>query len=210
MQGRREPSLFASAAPRQLAKKTGRKALLFAGGRAGRIGHNPAMNPSRMLLLALAAAIAPCAAQAQAGAGTVYRCPGTPVLYTDRLSAQEAKDKGCTPLEGGNVTVIPAPRPRNGTAAPASGPRPPEAKVDPAEQRARDSDARRILEAELRRDEATLATMQKEFNNGEPERLGSERNFQRYLDRVAEMKAAIGRKESDIAALKRELSKLPP
>ena len=61
----------------------------------------------------------------------------------------------------------------------------------------------------MRRDEATLAQMLKEFNNGEPERLGSERNFQRYLDRVAEMKAAIARKESDIAALKRELSKLP-
>ena len=52
--------------------------------------------------------------------------------------------------------------------------------------------------------------MQKEFNNGEPERLGSERNFQRYLDRVAEMKAAITRKEADIAAIRRELGKLPP
>jgi len=31
--------------------------------------------------------------------------------------------------------------------------------------------------------------MQKEFNNGQPERLGSERNYQKYLDRVEEMKA---------------------
>ena len=51
--------------------------------------------------------------------------------------------------------------------------------------------------------------MQKEYNNGEPERLGDERNYQKYLDRVADLKAAIARKESDIAAIKRELSKLP-
>ena len=173
------------------------------------MGHNAAMNLSRTSLLALAVLGLGGPAQAQSPGGTVvYRCPGTPVLYTDRLSAQEAKDKGCTALEGGSVTVIPAPRSR--AAAPASGPRPPEARIDPADQRARDSDARRILEDELRKDEALLATMQREFNNGEPDRLGSERNFQRYLDRVAEMKAAIGRKESDIAALRREIGKLPP
>jgi SMC interacting uncharacterized protein involved in chromosome segregation len=81
--------------------------------------------------------------------------------------------------------------------------------VDPAEQRARDTDARRILGDELRREEDRLATLRKDYNNGEPERNGDERNYQRYIDRVAEMKAAIARKEADVAALKRELSKLP-
>jgi hypothetical protein len=172
--------------------------------------HNDAMKPIRSSMLVLAACAIPWgAALAQSVERTVYRCPGTPVLYTDALTAQEAKDKGCRTIEGAPITVIPAPRPRAPAPASASAPRAPEARVDPADQRARDSDARRILETELRRDEALLATMQKEFNNGEPERLGSERNFQRYLDRVAEMKAAIARKESDIAALKRELSKLP-
>jgi hypothetical protein len=51
--------------------------------------------------------------------------------------------------------------------------------------------------------------MQKDYNNGEPDRLGDERNYQKYLDRVADMKAAIARKENDIAAIKRELAKLP-
>ena len=55
-----------------------------------------------------------------------------------------------------------------------------------------------------------LAEMKKEFNDGQPERLGSERNYARYEERVAEMKAAIARKEADIAAIKRELGKLPP
>ncbi len=169
--------------------------------------HNDAMKPSAAFLLALTVSALPGLALAQQSDRPVYRCPGTPVLYTDSLTPQEAKAKGCTMLEGAPITVIASPRSR---AAPqASAPRPADAKVDPAAQRARDSDARRILESELRRAETDLATMQKEFNNGEPERLGSERNFQRYLDRVADMKAAIGRKESDIAAIKRELSKLP-
>jgi hypothetical protein len=43
-----------------------------------------------------------------------------------------------------------------------------------------------------------------------PNAAADERNFQRYLDRVAEMKAGITRKEADIAALKRELAKLGP
>ena len=79
--------------------------------------------------------------------------------------------------------------------------------MDPAAQRARDAEARRILEAELRREEERLATLRREFNNGEPERRGDERNFARYQERVGEMRAAITRKEADIAALKREIAK---
>lgn len=165
------------------------------------------MKPSAARLLALSILAMPVFACAQEGSRPVYRCPGTPVLYTDTLSPQEAKAKGCTVLEGAPISVIAGPRPR--AAAPAAAARPADTKIDPAAQRARDSDARRILEGELQRAQTDLATMQKEYNNGEPERLGSERNFQRYLDRVADMKAAIARKESDIAAIKREIAKLP-
>lgn len=143
---------------------------------------------------------------------TVYRCPGPPVLYTDAMSPQEAKDKGCRAIEGVPVTVVPAPpRPRAAAPAPAPGAsaRPGEGRIDPAEQRARDSDARRILGDELKREEDRLAEMKREFNNGEPERRGDERNYAKYQERVAEMRAAIQRKEADIAALKRELAKLP-
>jgi hypothetical protein len=152
---------------------------------------------------------APLSAQAQQG--TVYRCPGPPVLYTDQMSAQEAKDKGCRTIEGAPITIVQAVRPRPAAAsAPASAARNGEGRVDPAQQRARDSDARRILTEELRREEARLAEMQREFNNGEPERRGDERNYARYLERVAQMRAAIQRKEADLAAIRRELSKLPP
>ena len=153
-------------------------------------------------------------AQGNPAPATVYRCPGPPVLYTDALSPQEARDRGCRTIEGTPITVIQgrAPagaRPAGGTAGNAAA-RPPEARVDPGAQRARDSDSRRILESELRREEERLAEMRKEYNNGEPERQGNERNYQKYLDRVAEMKSGIARKEGDIAAIKRELAKLPP
>lgn len=156
----------------------------------------------------LAAALA-CASAFAQDAKPVYRCPGPPVLYTDALSPQEAKDKGCRTIEGAPITIVQAP-PR--ARPPASGPapaKPADSKVDPNAQRSRDSDARRILTDELRAEEERLTAMKAEFNNGEPERKGDERNFARYQERVSEMRAAIQRKEADIAALKRELAKLP-
>lgn len=150
-------------------------------------------------------------AQATAStASSVYRCPGKPVLYTDSISAKEAKERGCTLLENTPITVIQStkPRPATAVASVASG-APPIVRIDPAEQRARDSDARRILEAELRREEDRLASMKLDFNNGEPERRGDEKNYQKYQERVADLKAALARKESDIVALKRELGKQP-
>ncbi len=169
---------------------------------------------NRLLLTSLAAAAAaglPMAAAAQAG--SVYRCPGPPVLYTDALSAEEARDRGCRTIEGAPITIIQAPKPRPAAASPpasASASRSGDSRIDPAAQRQRDTDARRILEAELRREEERLAALRRDYNNGEPERRGDERNYQRYIDRVAEMKAGISRGESDVAALKREIAKLPP
>ena len=169
-----------------------------------------------MACAAVPAGLVPPAVLAQAGA--VYRCPGPPVLYTDALTPEEARDRGCRTIEGAPITIVQSPRPRpvtSGAATAASGAnsgatRPGDPKVDPAAQRQRDSDARRILEAELKREEERLAGLKRDYNNGEPERRGDERNFQNYLDRVAQMKAGITRSESDIAALKRELNKLPP
>jgi hypothetical protein len=150
-------------------------------------------------------------ALAQSATTVYYQCPGN--VFTNTINAKEAEAKGCKALAVTQPTSIPAPKPRPVAATPtapnSSAPRNGDAKVDVNEQRARDSDARKILETELRREETKLAEMQKEFNNGEPERRGDERNYQRYLDRVEEMKVAIERKQADIAALKRELAKLP-
>ena len=167
-------------------------------------------------LWALLCLVAAPAAWAQPGTtgGPVYRCPGPPILYTDQITTQEAKERNCRTIEGAPVTIVQTPKPANSNArtnAPiASPPREGrgDSKVDPTAQKQRDSDARRLLEAELKREEGRLADMQKEFNNGEPERQGGERNYQKYNDRVADMRSAITRKEEDIAAIKRELAKL--
>jgi hypothetical protein len=149
---------------------------------------------------------------AGAPGATVYRCPGPPVLYTDSISAQEAKAKGCRMIEGAPITVMQSVKPRpvqQPSQGVSDGTRPAESRVNPDEQRSRDADARRILEAELKREQGRLAELQKEYNNGEPERLGDERNYQKYLDRTADLKSSIARKEEDIASIKRELAKLP-
>jgi hypothetical protein len=168
-------------------------------------------NRSPRLLAALWAVLAQSALAQPAT--IVYKCPGNVYTSDRELTAKQAADQGCKAIEGTPITVIqgrpPTPRPAGG-AATAATPRPPEARVDPGAQRARDNDSRRILEGELRREEERLSELRKEYNNGEPERQGNERNYQKYLDRVADLKSGIARKESDIAAIKRELAKLPP
>lgn len=53
-----------------------------------------------------------------------------------------------------------------------------------------------------------LEEKEKEYNNGEPERIGSERNYQRYLDRIQRLKNEISLHEKNIGTLKFELQNL--
>jgi hypothetical protein len=143
----------------------------------------------------------------------IYRCSGNE--YTN--NAATAAEKGCKLVEGGNLTVVSAPRSRAPAASGAdvrvaaatpAGNGSSSSRIDTTEQRNRDSDARAILESELKKVEAKQAELLKEFNNGEPEKRGDEmRNNQKYLDRVAEMKAQIARNDSDIAGIKREIGR---
>jgi hypothetical protein len=156
----------------------------------------------------IAAVVALCGLPAQAQE-RIYRCGNE---YTN--NAQVAKSRNCTPMEGGNITIVegikPAPAARNTPASTSNTTRSGNERVDPNAQRARDSDAKAILETELRKAEERLAAARKAYANGEPEKQGIEsRNYQRYLDRVAELKAAVTRAESDVAGLQRELGRLP-
>jgi hypothetical protein len=170
---------------------------------------------SAHLLVVSATALLATSAFAQ---DRIYRCSGNE--YTN--NATTAAEKGCKLVEGGNLTIVTASKPKaptgsgdvrvaavtpagNGTASPAPS------RIDTAEQRSRDSDARAILESELKKVEAKQAELLKEFNNGEPEKRGPEmRNNQLYVDRIAEMKAQIARNDSDIAGIKREISRTQP
>ena len=154
----------------------------------------------------------------------VYRCAGVNGGAPEYInSVKDAQTRKCQLVSGGNVTVVqtmpmfrspvrsPAPAASGESSRPAqgsSGPRP--AEGSSPEQKARDSDARGILEAELKKSETRLAELEKEYNNGQPDKQGIEgRNHQRYLDRVNELKESIARSQSDIAGLKREISRLP-
>ncbi len=134
----------------------------------------------------------------------IYRCGNE---YTNTVS--EAQAKNCKLVSGGNVTVVPGVRPPNRPAT-ANSPAQTPARTDNAEQRAKDSDARMILESELKKAEARQIELIKEYNGGVPDKLGPEtRNNQKYLDRIAELKANMARNDSDIAGIRRELGRLP-
>ena len=80
--------------------------------------------------------------------------------------------------------------------------------IDTGAQRTRDTDRKRILEEELAAEEKRLADLKKEFNNGEPERQGGERNYQTYLDRTERLKADVARSEANVDSLRRELGSI--
>jgi hypothetical protein len=131
----------------------------------------------------------------------IYRCGSE---YTNNVP--DAQKRQCKLITGGNVTVVQAQKPPSATKPTAAAQ--PEPRVDAGDQRAKDSDARLILESELKKAEVRQAELLKEFNNGEPDKVGGEfRNNQKYLDRVAELKASIARNESDIAGIRRELGR---
>ncbi|MDD2712639.1 MAG: hypothetical protein PHU77_06925 [Simplicispira sp.] len=140
----------------------------------------------------------------------IYRCGNE---YTNNASM--AKERGCRLVEGGNVTVLQGTRPApaaapgaQGSSAPAASSPPSAPRVDASAQRARDSDARAIFEAELRKAEARLAELSREYNNGAPERNALDlRNPQHYMERTAEIKANMARTASDIESIRRELGR---
>lgn len=160
-------------------------------------------------ILALAAGLAlPEAALAQS---PVYKC----VDAEGRVEFTDSNRRGCKLLDLPGYTPpaprasapIPSVRPNN--PGPAAGSTPSAfPRVDSAQQRARDDDRRTILNDELRFEEKKLAELKRDFNNGEPERQGNERNYAKYQERVASMKEEIGRTERNVEALRREIANI--
>lgn len=140
--------------------------------------------------------------------GQIYKCqpPGGSVEFTDIN-----RGSYCKLMDLPGMTV-PAPARRSGPAAPraaqpvaAPGEFP---RVDSAEQKARDADRRGILEDELKTEQQKLAELRREFNGGEPERRGDERNYAKYQERVAALRDSISRSEKNVDALKREIANI--
>lgn len=137
----------------------------------------------------------------------IYRCGNE---YTNTVPNAQAR--GCKLVEGGNVTVVqgtraaasaPARTVSASSGAASGGPR-----VDAGEQKARDSDARQILDAELKKAQTRQAELLQEYKNGAPDKRGDEASNQaKYLERVAGLKASLARIDSDIAGIVRELGR---
>ena len=138
----------------------------------------------------------------------VYRCGD---LYT---SANKSADPSCTPLAVDRISVVQAqpeeaksaaqPKPRTAQTSKVAATR-----VSSVAQTKKDSESRQILEAEWRKTRQRLQDLQSEYNQGEPERLGSERsNPQKYLDRVAALQSSIARLEADLTGIRRELARM--
>lgn len=167
----------------------------------------------RFLTTALAGLLC-AAALPHASAQGVYVC----VDPEGRKTLTDIDRGGCKTLVPPTAAsdLIPAPRRaassapvRMASVAPKASSTPADfPRVDSAQQKARDDDRRGILNEELRSEERKLADLLKEFNNGEPDRQGNERNYAKYQERVANMRDNIGRTEKNIQALRREISSI--
>ena len=147
----------------------------------------------------------------------IYRCGNA---YTNQpVAGADCARMGATPvtvIEGTRVHATPGAPVSPATTGAVSNPRAaavsdaaPNTKVDAQAQRERDQQARQILEAELAKAIAAQAEIARLWNNGEPHKQGDEfKNPARYQERVAQMRMALMRSESDIAGLRRELARL--
>jgi hypothetical protein len=134
-------------------------------------------------------------------------------LCVDDTGKKEYKNtgatKGCKRVDLPSLTMVPAPPKRAVQTAAKSSSSPSDfPKIDSGTQKTRDNDRRQILLDEMKTEEDKLAGLKKEFNNGEPERRGDERNYAKYQERTATMQEDIGRTERNIEAIKREIGNL--
>lgn len=126
-----------------------------------------------------------------------------------RFTNVKAEAAGCKPMNLPPVSSVPPPKP-----AAKDGARPPAAtggnfpKVDAPTQQQRDAERRRILEQELAGEQKLLDQAKKDLAEQEATRLGSERNYQRVLDRLEPFKKKVSLHENNVANLRKEISTL--
>ncbi len=101
------------------------------------------------------------------------------------------------------LNTIPATRARPESASPAGFP-----SVDSDTQRRRDDTRRKVLEDELAAERKLLDEAKKALAEQEAVRMGNERNYQKYLDRVQPYKDNVALHEKNIEALQKEISNL--
>lgn len=126
-----------------------------------------------------------------------------------RFTNVKAEAAGCKLLSLPPVSSVPSPKPQTkggDTKASAQGGNFP--KVEAPVQQQRDNERRKILEQELTNEQKLLEQAKKDLAEQESQRLGSERNYQRVLDRLEPFKKKVELHESNIVSLRKELSSL--
>jgi hypothetical protein len=124
-----------------------------------------------------------------------------------RFTNIKAEAKGCKLLVVAPLNTVPSGKAPQARSAPAPSKTPENfPKVDNETQKQRDNDRRRILDQELANEQKLLDQARKELNDQESQRLGSERNYQRVLERLEPYKKKVKLHEDNIANLKRELA----
>ena len=68
---------------------------------------------------------------------------------------------------------------------------------------------REKLQGKITEEEKRLNEVKDEYKDGTPDRLGSERNYQRYLDRVERLREDIKVREKNLNTLRNELNNMP-
>lgn len=150
-------------------------------------------------ILALLLATTSFAASAQ----TIYKCTDA---GGGTLISNSKVNKNCVAVSTSADSPMSAPKARSGAAAnptPSSFP-----KVQEGDQKARDTDRKRILEQEMAGEQRSLEQAKKELADQEAVRSGDERNYQRVLDRLQPYKDRVAQHERNLQAIQKELNNL--
>jgi len=118
-----------------------------------------------------------------------------------RVTYSNVPSKGAQKLNLEPINTVPSSKPN--AQPPGNFP-----KVDADTQKGRDSKRRQVLEDELAQEMKQLDDAKKALAEAEATRLGDERNYQKFLDRVQPFKDAVADHKKNIDALKEEIAGL--
>ena len=139
--------------------------------------------------------------QAYAANDEIYMCVGANGVKT---YSNMNDDKSCKKMNLPGLTVFPSNVPNSPKKAVSKGPSD-FPKVDDSTQKKRDGERKQILTDELNTEQQKLKTLNAEYKNGQPDRLGDEKNYAKYQERTQKLQEQIHASEQNIQALQREI-----
>lgn len=121
-----------------------------------------------------------------------------------RVTYSNIPSKGSKKIDLPEISTVPGQKVQPSVTTPGNN----FPKIDARTQRDRDDVRKKILEDELKNEEQELIQAQQALQEGESVRMGNEKNYQKYLDRIQKLKDIVSIHEKNIAALRKELAGL--